>query len=286
MYHFVLITIAFLSPFFVFGEEVQPAQQPPEFVIVIPSYNNGKNNHNRCIGNLESVICQTYPHYSVIYVEDVSTDDTAQLVDKFVADHHVENKFKVIHNKERKGGLRNIYEAVYTVAPDKIIINLDGDDAFANDKVLEHLAEIYADKNIWITFGNCTCRPDEWAWTGPTDPVPQELISANKMRYYQDIWLHPRTFYAKLFHQIKKEDMLQQDGKFYVAGWDMAFMAPMLDMASLGHFKKLPEILYLYYCDNPLRDSRINGDLQLNSTIEIRNKPAYTPLKTLFPEVS
>jgi len=289
MYRFILFMIAFLSPFFVFGEEAQvqpaqPAQSPPEFVVMIPSYNNGKNNQNRCIACLESVICQTYPHYSVIYVEDCSTDDTAALVDKFVADHHVENKFTVIHNKERKGSLRNVYETIHSIAPEKIVVDLDGDDALAHDKVLERLAEVFADKNIWLSFGNVTCWPSKW--TGPTEPVPQELITKNKMRSYRDIWLPVRTFYAKLFHQIKKEDLLQKDGNFYVAGGDMAFMAAMLDMASQGHFKKLSEVLYIYYVDNPLRDARINYTLQRDSTREIRKKPPCTPLKTLFPEVS
>jgi glycosyltransferase involved in cell wall biosynthesis len=277
----IFFLAVFLSSFFAFADAVQ---KPPEFVVVIPSYNNGRNNSYRCIANLESVICQTYPYYSVIYIEDCSTDDTAVVVDKFVKDHHLANKIKVIHNKERQGQLYNTYHAIHSVDPDKIIIIVDGDDALANDKVIDFFAKIYTDKTIWITFGNCRVIPGGFVFS--TAPVPEEMVRNHQLRAYLNCWIHPRTFYAKLFHQIKKEDLLQSDGKFYKCGTDRAYMAPMLEMATPGHFKKIPEVLYLYYDANPLNTYRTNRAQLMKNNDEIRAKPPYQPLKTLFPEVT
>jgi glycosyltransferase involved in cell wall biosynthesis len=277
----IFFLAVFLSSFFAFADAVQ---KPPEFVVVIPSYNNGRNNSNKCLQNLASVIAQTYPHYSVIYVDDCSTDDTATLVDLFIHRYDVENKFQVIHNKENKGALRNLYEAIYSVDENKIIVTLDGDDAFAHNKVLEYLAKIYAEKNIWITFGNYVIVPN--LQVGSRDPVPQTVIQNNLWRQYGYNWLPPRTFYAKLFRQIKIEDLLQRDGNFYSVNSDRAIMGPMLAMASEGHFKKISEVLYIYYVNTPINDFRIRGDLQRKIALEMRAKPPYHPLKTLFPEVT
>src|SRR4051812_23126452 len=50
------------------------------FVVIIPSYNNKDWYEN----NLQSVYKQHYTNYRVVYIDDVSTDDTYNLVQSHV----------------------------------------------------------------------------------------------------------------------------------------------------------------------------------------------------------
>ena len=56
-----------------------PTQEKP-IVIVIPSYNN-KDWYEK---NLKSVLTQNYKNYRIIYLDDVSTDRTGELIKKFI----------------------------------------------------------------------------------------------------------------------------------------------------------------------------------------------------------
>src|SRR5438046_1146031 len=81
-----------------------------EIVIIIPSYNN-ENWYER---NLDSVVNQRYHNYSIIYINDCSTDDTGLLVAQYIKDKKLEHRVTLINNTERKGALANFYYAIHT----------------------------------------------------------------------------------------------------------------------------------------------------------------------------
>jgi glycosyltransferase involved in cell wall biosynthesis len=276
MRYIFLSFFQFLNFSFIQAEVVPDS---PEFVVVIPSYNNGRNNSNMCLKNLKSVFSQTYQKFSIIYIDDCSTDGTGELVDSYVRVQHFEDKIKVIHNTERKGVLRNTYEAIHSIEPYKIVVIIDGDDTLAHDKVLEKLATIYADKNIWLTSGRSKIFPSGHVII--VDPIPQEAIKEGNFRKYPGVWQHLRTFYAKLFHLIKRDDLYYK-ANFYPAAADMAYMKPIFEMASQGHFKMVDEVFYIYYMNNPINEFRINKDLQLECHKHVDSRPPYKPLETLF----
>ena len=278
---FIYFLVIFFCPLWLFG--VSPSDEP-EFVIVIPSYNNGRNNSNICIKNLQSIFSQTYPKFSVIYVNDCSSDDTAALVENFVREYHLENRIKVINNTERKGAMRNLYEAIHTIDPHKIVVDVDGDDMLAHDKVLERIAKVYSNKNIWITFGSFQRDPSNVVCH--VSPPSQKFLSSGNFANYVDMWQPLRTFYAKLFQLIKKEDLFYQD-QFLPTSSDIAMMRWMLEMACPNHFKIVPEVLYLYRL-SPISDSRTQVTVQRKCERYIFSKPPYKPLKTLFdnPELT
>ena len=283
---FISLLLVVLYPVLSFGK--LPSDEP-EFVIVTTSYNNGSSNNNLCLKNLASIASQTYPKFSVIYVDDVSSDDTASLVDNFVSQNHLENKIKVIHNTERKGAMRNIYETIHTIEPDKIVVMVDGDDMLAHKKVLEYLASVYKDKKVWITYGSLITftqgrfkhHPDHSPEVvfRAMPPSPR-AIATGDFSGFAALWYHPKTFYAKLFQLIKKEDLFYE-GDFYPASSDLAFMRRMLEMASRNHFKPIGEILYHYYI-SPISECEVRRDLQIKVEKDVWSKPPYKPLETLF----
>jgi hypothetical protein len=84
-----------------------------------------------------------------------------------------------------------------------------------------------------------------------------------------------------LFKKIKYEDLLHE-GNFFAMTWDMAIMLPMVEMASNGHVKFLPEVMYVYNHSNPLSDHVIDVELQRRLHAVIAAKKKYAPLKTLW----
>lgn len=255
-----------------FPDELRSAPLAHEkpIVIIIPSYNNAR----WCARNLDSVCMQKYTNYRIIYINDVSPDETSTLVQNYIATHNLAHKITFIDNEQRRGALANIYHAVHSCADNEIIVTLDGDDWFTHDTVLQKINTAYAD-DIWLAYGQYEDYPLKRI--GICAEIPQSIIHNNAYRSYTWVSSHPRTFYAWLFKKIKTTDLQNTDGSFFATSWDMAFMFPMLEMAG-KHTRFINEILYEYNIVNPLNDYRVRAQEQHATADYIRAQPAYQPL--------
>ena len=248
---------------------------PIEFVVVIPSYNNEK----WCVKNLDSVTEQTYPHLSFIYINDCSKDATGELVDQYIKEKNLSHKFKVIHNETRKGAMANIFNAVHTIKPHQVVAVVAGDDWLSDRYVFEKLAKVYKEQDAWITHGNYTSEPfTKKSYCKAYSQHVQEERLFRKTKWYG---CQLRTFYAKLFQMIKKEDLMIDD-QFLPATYDLAIMFPMLEMASKGHIFFIKEPIYVVNTSNPISDNKEKKELQKRLDLYLRELPSYLPLQTLF----
>ncbi len=249
-----------------------------EFVIIIPSYNN----EQWYKANLDSVVNQTYPHFSIHYINDCSQDKTGQLVDQYVKDAGLElkGKIQVTHNSLRRGAMANLFSAITAIDGKKVVVVVDGDDRLAHTGILDILAKQYADKSVWLTHGNYTTEP--FTKASYCKEYPKKVQKKLKFRSSKK-WMgcQLRTFYAKLFHLIKKEDLLF-NGDFLPMTYDLGIMFPMLEMASDGHVRFIEEPIYIVNTVNPISDRKKNAKLQKELDTHLRNLPSYQPLKELF----
>lgn len=247
-----------------------------EFEVIIPSYNNAQ----WCIQNLQSAVSQTYPHFHITYVDDCSTDGTGEMVEKFVQENNLQQKITIIHNKKRCGAMANWYYTISTCPDYKVIVNLDGDDMLANPQVLSHLAKIYRNYDVWLTYGQFT----EWPQGGRgwCKAMPKDVIENNEVRYFEDMPSHLRTYYAWLFKKIKKEDFMHE-GEFVPMTCDQAMMFPMMEMAG-ERYAFISKILYLYNATNTISDHRVNEKCQRDYSKIIRAKERYQRLDK--PEIA
>lgn len=248
-------------------------QLKPQFVIVVPSYNNAEIYQK----NLKWIFLQTYSHYRVIYIDDCSPDNTGTFVKEYLKEHNLNNRVNLIINTNRKGALANLYCAIHSCKDHEIIVTLDGDDWFAHEKVLETLAKAYSDPNIWLTYGQYT---NSLGRIGCAREINKDVIARNAYRETPSVASHLRTFYAWLFKCIKLEDLLFE-GTLFPMTWDWAMMYPMLEMSG-GKFRFISEILYIYNTDNPINDSKVDGAFQEYLGKLIQQKKPYTPLKMVF----
>lgn len=256
-----------------------------KMVIIIPSYNNADCYQK----NLDSVFNQKDKNvdWRAIYIDDVSSDGTGDLVEEYIKIHGFEHKFTVIRNKKRSLAMANLYRAIWSCNDNEIIITLDGDDWFSHNYVLNRLNEIYQDTNIWLTYGSFEECPKSsqhiiqyWQTLGGTlgnRPISPEVIEKNNFRSFIGCTGQLRTFYAWLFKQIKLEDLMYQSN-FLPMTYDIGIMIPMHEMAA-GKFEYILETLYIHNIDTPLNDHKVDAKLQSNLEIMLRNKPKYQPLK-------
>lgn len=192
----------------------------------------------------------------------------------------MEQKCRIVHNPERRGAMANLYYAIHQAAPKKIVVILDGDDWLFDNAVFQTLADVYTDPDVWFSYGSYQHEPGRDRGVG--EPLPDDVLKNASIRSYPK-WVtsHLRTFYAALFHKVKKEDCMIR-GKFFEITYDVAIMMPMIEMASHGHVRYIDRIMYSYNYTNPLSDSNRRA-LQMATDIYIRSLKPYKPLDQLFP---
>ena len=237
------------------------------FVIVTPSYNNKE----WCKRNLESILSQEYSNYRLIYIDDASTDGTGALAREYIEQCKQSERTLFIQNKESIGALANFYQAIAQCDPREIVVEVDGDDWLANTQILAYLNEVYQDPEVWVTYGQFVLYPtgqQGWAAT-----VPQNIYK----RKYRWLTTHLRTYYAGLFHKIKKQDLIYA-GDFFSMSGDLARMFPIVEMAG-SHSRYISEVLYVYNIASPLNDHTKNRKLQENLEMIIRTKKRYQAIQ-------
>jgi glycosyltransferase involved in cell wall biosynthesis len=241
-------------------------------VVIIPSYNNIRWYQR----NLDSLRMQEYGDWHAIYINDCSTDGTGAAVAAYIKDHHMEHTITLINNTERRGALANLYDAIHSCDDRHVIVTLDGDDWLYNNQALAHVNQMYADPDVWMTYGMYQEYPGGGicAWR----EIPAQVIANNAFRQAEWYSSHLRTFYAWLFKKIKKEDLLYQ-GAFYAKTWDLAFMFPMLEMAGT-HSRKSDKVLYVYNHDNPINDWKEDLPYMMMLDKHIRQQSKYEPISS------
>ena len=126
---------------------------------------------------IKSVQLQDYKDFECILIDDISTDKSAYMAEKEIAD---DDRFTVVKNEEKKYVLRNISDAISLSEPSKddIIVILDGDDWFARRDALSILSEVYNKDNCWLTYGSYIEHPSNVVGKF-AKKVPQHIIENN-----------------------------------------------------------------------------------------------------------
>lgn len=277
MYKFTLIIVLALIHGAVFSHSVwqeladYEAPEQKKFAIIICSFNN-KNWYQK---NLDSAFSQDYPKdkFRIIYVDE-SRDGTADFVRSYVSALNQWDHFTLIRNETWQSLMPNHYKAAHMCQDDEIIIHLDGDDFLPNDQILTFLNKVYNKWDVWLTYG----QYQDWPHgnIGFSTQPPASFIERNAFREFGFYYSHPRTFYAWLFKKIKLKDLMWK-GSFIptTPAVDVLFMFPMMEMAGQGHYKFIPDVLYLY--------NRTNSLSTCNMPIKLEIPPAtswqkYEPL--------
>ena len=235
------------------------------FNIIVPLFNS-ENYIEKC---LTSILNQSYKDFQVQVVDDCSTDSSYEKADLIC---NRSEKFNIIRNNKRVGALKNIFDSLSRdiKEPSQTIdILIDGDDHLYGDNVLDFLKEKYLKTNCLITYGSHLSSGGVQG-----KKYPRFVRKFNLFRKYFWYASHLKTFRHDLWQSINPNDLVDQNGKYFLVASDLAIMFPMLEMAG-SRQEFIKEVLYVYNDKNPIGDHKIRRKEQILAAKEIRKKEIY-----------
>ena len=246
-------------------------EEPEEkikFHFVIPGFNASKW-LPQCLNSIKR---QQYDNYSVTYIDDLSTDNSVEIVSELFDG---DERYQVKANKSKKYALKNISETIdnLNASHTDVIIVLDADDWLASPDVLSYLNHFYQKNQCWMTYGSYMYYPMGEVGLEPSE-YPEETILNNE--YREDTWRasHLRTFKKSLWDKIDQKDFVDNDGDYYKMSYDQAMMLPMLEMSG-EKANYISEILHVYNRANVLNVDKIKQGEQYKTMLRIRAKNKY-----------
>lgn len=119
------------------------------FSVIIPTFNNAPT----LVRAIESVQAQSYPAHEIIVIDDGSTDETLEVVEKF------ENCVRFI--TQTNAGVSAARNRGAQVATGEWLAFLDADDEYESDRLKLHAEWIAEDTGLDFLLGDqVSCRPN------------------------------------------------------------------------------------------------------------------------------
>lgn len=200
------------------------------FRFVCPVYNAEKT----IVRTLLSLLSQSYENWSIICIDDVSTDDTVDVISHFRDMLLYSNfgcmkgidvdlsKFDLIVNSSKRWEVKNVLRGIDTCSPDDIVCRIDGDDWLTDNDCLEILDRVYSrTPNLEALW---TAHRWEYSDKNISGPMP---IDAD---VYKHPWVssHLKTFRKRMIDGVPHENFLGEDGKYIRRAGDQAIYLPVL----------------------------------------------------------
>lgn len=243
--------------------------------IVVPTYNT-EAWISKCLSSISN---QKFTNWECVVINDASTDKTREVIDSlsFVKD---DPRFTVINNETNVKALKNIVDGFNLLNcssdPDNIMMVIDGDDFLYSDESLQIIEAAYnQNPSVLLTYGDWLGYP--YGDKSNCRPYDKSVVLSNDYRNAPFCASHLRTFKSRLWYSIKDEDLRDSSGKYFEAGWDVAFMVPMLEMAQERHMY-IPYVMYCYNKQNPLSDFRVNSQQQEEAVVVTKQRKKYARL--------
>lgn len=220
------------------------------FKFVIPFFNCKNNIEN----TLFSIVSQSYKNWSALFIDDLSTDGSYELLEKTVHClplHHKE-KISIQKNIEKCGEVVNTLNAVQATDDNTIIVRLDGGDWLVDNDILFILSQVYSDKDVDIAWTN-----HRWSYTNYNISGPINLMQGQTIYTHPWVTSHLKTFRCSRIKKVPKGNFLNSEGKYITIACDQAVFLPMIHTA-ISENKKLVYIpICAYHYDIDLANPQL-----------------------------
>ena len=174
--------------------DIVPKKENYKYAIIVPNCNNNHGEYNgktflqNCI---ESILNQTYKNFELIFIDDVSTDGSAQLVSSYN-----DERIHVIKNKRKRynGGSRNVgIEYALDNFEFDYFCFLDSDDWWKHNEVLERINKrLYGHEMITI---GC-------------EGIGVEYRHYNKATCYEDLYSLNNNLWCSAWSRVIRKDKI------------------------------------------------------------------------------
>lgn len=230
-------------------------------LVLVPTYNR-PDLLDRC---LASIAAQDDPAFDVIVADDASTDDEVEVVlNIWWLTQMIPGRWDIQRNAENVGSVRNILTAIASVdmEPDDVIVLVDGDDRLAHPGALTELRRRFDGTSNLLMYGSYDSDPP-CDTCPPAEPIPEWVLRSGVIRamalHHRMPWNHPIAFRRCLFDEMDESDFTMPDGTWMRYGYDVALMAPMIELAGT-RVEFCPDVLYTYTSDRPEAVHRIHAE--------------------------
>lgn len=113
-----------------------------KFSIIVPNYNNGDWINK----TIESVLNQTYDNWEMYIIDDMSTDNSIEIIQKYKDKRItlIQNEIKLYNGGSRNVGILKAKKS----NPDGYLLFIDSDDWLANEDVLKNINSFSQDEDL------------------------------------------------------------------------------------------------------------------------------------------
>lgn len=188
-----------------------------------------------------SVIGQTCEKWHWTVCDDLSTDDSINIIQSIMKKNNLLHKLTIKKRVKKFGETRNTVEEVENFDDDSIVVRLDAGDWMTDLGCLEMIDSIYSAHSPAVLW-----TAHRWAFTdhnisGPLDP---------NISVYDQPWRssHMKTFRAKNLKGINPANFKDENGDYIMIGCDQAVFLPMMERSRRAGQKLIffPRVMYHY----------------------------------------
>lgn len=212
-----------------------------KFVFVSPMWNASKTLPQM----LFSLYGQSYPHWNLILIDDVSSIDHREKQLEIIQDFNAMNdKIKVLWNVEKKWETANVLKGISMCADDDVICRIDADDFLCDLDALRII-------NMAYEQSGCDCLWTSHRWFDDDDVTSRNISGPmpDDADPYAYPWVssHLKTFRKKLLNDVNDANFRGTDGEYIKRCGDQAVMLPVLKKSQKRLY--FPFVTYAYRCD-------------------------------------
>lgn len=209
----------------------------PLVSVIIPAFNRAE-----CIGNtIESIANQDYRPLDIIVIDDGSTDNTKNVVQKFCK---ITKDLSVRYYYQENGGVSSARNRGIGLAKGEFISFCDSDDILMPRKISKQIA-LMQKEGADVSYGQVCYKSDECTWFN--HPKPASDDPALQFLYYETLSPNDSWMFAK--ELFKFADLRFREGCAW--GEDNEFLCRALFLAKKS--------VYLDFCTAEITVGRNDG---------------------------
>lgn len=228
------------------------------------------NRANLLIKSIDSVLCQKFIDFELIIIDDASTDNTEELVRKYLSDSRV--KYIKI---PKAGSISEARNSVWPYVRGKYIAVLDSDDVWCDELKLKKQFEFLENNSNIILVGSGAKLINDLDRELDVVIKPETDEEIRKNLFTKNPFFHSSVMFR--FDAVKQLDGYDEKIMF---GEDLDLW---LRMGKLGKFYNFPEamIKYRVHNDNEIKKHWIRAVLDVLRVIK-KNRKTYGAGNLIF----
>jgi alpha-1,3-rhamnosyltransferase len=173
--------------------------ETPLVSVITPCYNHGKYIRD----TIESVVKQTYKNIEYFVIDDGSTDNSAEVIEK------LKEKYHFIFEHQENKGLAFTMNKLIAKCKGKYVALVESDDVWTLDKIEKQVAFLEANPDVAVCGGNALCINEQ----NEVLPTSEQYILKhtvydlkNIMSLYFQIWPLTIIMRREIYDLIGKFD--------------------------------------------------------------------------------